>query len=99
MITPTNEGAYYASGPPVIRQNYPKFNSLTYSLETFLPLVKLQMADYWAPNANLGTKIIEFKFGILRLGGLLRFWLWIHTILGWVLTSLWVGRLTGLIKT
>jgi hypothetical protein len=83
----------------VIRQNYPKFNSLTYSLETFLPLVKLQMADYWAPNANLGTKIIEFKFGILRLGGLLRFWLWIHTILGWVLTSLWVGRLTGLIKT
>jgi hypothetical protein len=32
-------------------------------------------------------------------GAVLRWYLWIHIIAGWVLTTLWVGGLTGLLKT
>jgi hypothetical protein len=36
---------------------------------------------------------------LLTGGGLLRFYYWIHLIAGWILTTLLVGALTGLIKT
>jgi hypothetical protein len=66
---------------------YPKFNAFIYSLEKFVPLVKLEMGDYWAPDPNRED------------GRRLRIYLWCHIIAGWVFTTLWVGGLTGLIKT
>jgi hypothetical protein len=75
-----------------------RFNALFYSLETFVPLINLHFAEYWLPDANLGRK---FSLPKLRLttGSLLRVYRWIHIIAGWILTTLWVGALTGLIKT
>jgi hypothetical protein len=76
-----------------------KFNSIVYSLETFVPLLKLGISESWSPNPyRKGT----LKLGRLSLpmsGGILRIYLWIHIILGWLLTTLWVGALTGLVKT
>jgi hypothetical protein len=66
---------------------YPTYNALVFSLEKFVPLVKLEMGDFWIPDANQNS------------GKSLRTFLWFHVLAGWVLTTLWVGGLTGLLKT
>lgn len=70
------------ASPRRLKDDYPKFNAFVYSLETFVPLVKLGIGDKW---------VIP--------GGAVRWYLWIHILLGWVFTTLWVGGFTGLIKS
>ncbi|HEX7344730.1 MAG TPA: hypothetical protein VF398_10715 [bacterium] len=60
----------------------PAFNALFYSIDTFLPLLDLQQANYWYPIAPF-----------------LSWYLLLHTLLGWILTSLFVGGLTRLIRS
>jgi hypothetical protein len=106
LISPTDEKGYRkenehfvkdTKGKRVIADEYPKFNAFIYSLEAFTPLLKLGQSSNWAPNANLG-ETSKWRFN-LRSGGLLRLYLWFHIIAGSVLTTLWVGGLTGLVKT
>ena len=78
-------------------KDYPKFNAFVYSLETFLPLVKLGVADRWEPNGNRDAFFVEKSW--LMTGGCLRGYLWFHMITGWVLSALWIGAITGLLKT
>jgi hypothetical protein len=82
-----------------LNETYPKFNACIYSLETFVPLVKLGVGDYWIPNAHGGATLRVGKNGLLKFGSLLRCYFWFHIIAGWVLTTLWVGGFTGLIKS
>jgi hypothetical protein len=80
-------------------ETYPKFNAGIYSLEMFVPLVKLGVGDSWIPNAHGGASLRIGKKGLLKFGSLLRCYFWFHIIAGWVLTTLWVGGFTGLIKS
>jgi hypothetical protein len=100
LVTPTGDVEYTVTndGAHPTSTDYPKFNAFFYSLETFVPLVKLGLADHWTPNANRGKSV---RLGIvsLRTGSLLRGYVWVHTIFGWILTTLWVGGITGLVKT
>jgi hypothetical protein len=83
----------------VIKSNYPKFQPFIYSIDTFLPIVELGQKSYWAPNANSGFQakfsLIEFKF---TWGSALRVYLWLHILLGWFFTTLWVAGFTGLVR-
>jgi sRNA-binding regulator protein Hfq len=107
LISPSDEKGYAkdAAGQIVLEngrhafsEDYTKFNAFVYSLESFTPLLKLDQSSEWVPNANRGR-----HFHIWRLhfttGGLLRIYLWFHIMAGWVLTSLWVGGITGLVKS
>jgi hypothetical protein len=77
-----------------------KFNAFVYSLETFVPFLKLEMGSHWRPNGNRGRKLFKLRGKVwLTAGGALRGYYWIHIIIGWVLTTLLVGALTGLLKT
>ena len=69
---------------PTISTNYnsPKFNSLVYSIDTFVPLVNLYQAKYWLPKR---------KF--------FRLYHWVHIAAGWILTTLLVVGLTGLVRS
>jgi thiosulfate reductase cytochrome b subunit len=101
IITPTSDAAYgtIRGSTHQLLESYPKFNAFSYSLETFVPLVKLGFGDHWTPNAKRGQSL---RLGIVsfpRTGGWLRGYLWFHIIAGWVLTTLWVGGLAGLVKT
>jgi hypothetical protein len=91
------------NGTPRVSEDYPKFNPFVYSVETFVPLVKLGIGEKWTPNANRGAPLNVGTLGLLGFprtwGSLLRYYLWFHIIAGWVLTTLWVGGLTGLAKT
>ena len=81
-----------------LQETYPKFNACIYSLETFVPLVKLGVGDSWIPNAHAGRLLGIGRFS-LKTGSLLRGYFWFHIMAGWVLTTLWVGGFTGLIKS
>jgi hypothetical protein len=101
VVTPSDEKAYANRDnvKPPISELYPKFNAFVYSLETFVPFLKLGVREFWRPNANrtgsfrLGPK--EFPIS----GTFLRVYLWLHIIAGWILTTLWVGGLSGLVKS
>jgi hypothetical protein len=100
LVSPTEEAAYESfmkSGttPP----HYPRFNAFVYSLENFLPVVDLHQGEYWRPNpphgaaAHLNPDLKKRP----HAGALLRWYLWIHILAGWILTPLLAAGLSGLI--
>ena len=102
VMTPTKKGAYVSDDGGENRrlsEDYPKFHALVYSLDMFVPLVNLHQASYWLPNANReGELRISEKLRLSISGGLLRIYLWVHIVMGWVLTTLLVVGLSGLIR-
>ncbi|MFN2622536.1 MAG: hypothetical protein ABR611_06790 [Chthoniobacterales bacterium] len=101
LFSPAHEDAYKKENglsTEEVRDNYPRFNSIVYSAETFVPLVKFYQAEYWLPDANRGRVLLRVGFIKLTSGGCVRAYLWFHTVLGWTLTSFWVAGLTGVIK-
>ena len=85
--------------PPVSALfGYPRFNSIIYSAEMFVPPVKFYQAEYWLPNANRGSLVLPCGCVTLTWGGALRGYLWFHIAAGWFLTTIWVAGLTGVIK-
>jgi hypothetical protein len=93
-------------------EHYRPFNSLIYSVETFLPLVDLQQAEHWAPNPEfnqvcppvpigpfkpLSMYKLPFRFSP-ALGRRLRWYLWVHIVAGWFFTAVLVAAFTGLVQ-
>jgi hypothetical protein len=105
VIVPTDDRAYHKyAGGQIVRskgfvKEYPKFSAFMYSLESFVPLVKFDQSGHWAPNAKSGRRLLSLGWWKPREGSLLRGYLYLHIIAGWVLTTLWVGAITGLVKS
>ena len=109
LITPLSDSAYTSEGDSGIlapgdtnrriSEVYPVFNSLVYSIDVFIPVVDLRQAKYWLPNANRGPELVPTNSVALCTGGLLLGWLWLETACGWVLTTLFLVGLTGLVRT
>lgn len=101
LITPSNVDTYAANDgtePGDISPDYPKFNFIMYSIDTFVPIMNFHQQGYWLPNPNQGV-IQQIPWIPLSAGGFLRFYLWFHIAAGWVLTTLFVVGLTGLIRS
>jgi hypothetical protein len=86
------------NGRRTVNPDYPVFSPLVYSLECFTPLLKLDQSANWTPNANRG-ELKTFFCWRATTGTWLQRYFWGHIILGWVLTSLWIGAITGLLKS
>jgi hypothetical protein len=95
LVAPSDHEAYatfkdHHNNPPA---GYQPFNSFVYSLENFVPLIELHQAGYWLPcpenSQQRNTK---------RSARILRWYLWVHILLGWIFTSILVAGLTGLIR-
>lgn len=85
MTTVKDRPSDYKEGtrcPPKL----PCFDALVYSLDVFLPVIDLRQESYWLPVGG-GEHAIAYQ----------RYY-WLHVVLGWVLTTLMVAGLTGLIK-
>ena len=82
-----------------IPQEYPEFNSFIYSLDLFLPIVDLRQKSYWQPNAKTGNQILRLM-PLLKIqwGSVVQYYFWLHILLGWTLTTLWVAGFTGLVR-
>jgi hypothetical protein len=63
-----------------------RFNPFAYSLDTFLPIINLRQRESWIPNGQDSN------------GFMVQVYLWIHIIVGWILTTLGVAGFTGLVK-
>jgi sRNA-binding regulator protein Hfq len=108
LFAPTRESAYVKApnrqlvldkcGQPQVSEDYPVFNAFIYSVESFIPLIKFDQSTNWMPNANRGTEISTCCVHVLW-GCFLRYYLYFHVAAGWLLTSLWVGAVTGLVKS
>jgi hypothetical protein len=62
-------------------------------------VVDLRQAKYWLPNANRGSELVPTSSAAFCTGGLLLLWLWVEIACGWVLTTLFLVGLTGLVRT
>jgi len=67
--------------------SYPVFNAWTYSADTLLPIVSLEMQEYWIPDATNKPR-----------GQLTRWFLWLQIAAGWALSLLAVAGFSGLVK-
>ena len=75
-------------------QHTKPFNPFVYSLESFLPLVDLNQAKYWAPDPDRYRQ----KFGS-AFAQYVRCYLWVHNVAGWFFTSMLVAGITGLARS
>ncbi len=105
LITPAQGWAYKTDGAEgkVLKNEYPAFNFWIYSIDTFIPLVDLQQSKYWLPNAKMGNNYesiinIDLTWMAIKSGGAIRVYLWFHVAFGWILTTLFVVGLTGLVR-
>ncbi|MFZ0660152.1 MAG: hypothetical protein WAM05_15615 [Candidatus Binataceae bacterium] len=103
VITPTESDAYEAferSGDTP--RHYPPFNALVYSLENFLPVVDLHQGMFWRPNPRHPARSRRTDSDSAGSGTatatLLRWYLWMHILAGWILTPLLFAGLSGLIR-
>jgi len=86
-----------ATATPSVSEDYPAFNAVVYSIDVFLPIIDLHQQRYWLPNANRGHEV-PLLICKCKAGALLRWYFWAHIILGWVLSSLWIASVTGLVR-
>jgi len=96
VMTPTKKDAYHKDNS--LRPEHPQLNVLVYSIDAFVPLIDLHQAKNWHPSGNRGYTLCEKGPFVLRTGNLLRLYLWLHTIAGWTLTTLFVVGLTGIVR-
>lgn len=71
---------------------YTPFSAFWYSFDTLVPLIDLGQEKAWSPSPLVPS------FTRDPIGWLLLFYLYFHIIMGWVLTTLTVVAMTGLIK-
>jgi len=102
IMTATQDRAYVGGSSGRTRriaQDYPKFDPLLYSVDMFVPVVTLHQASYWLPDANRGDELFRTSRFALLTGSLLRYYLMLHIVMGWILTTLLIIGLTGLIRS
>jgi hypothetical protein len=90
-MAPTDKDAYCFFGdhgrPP---DHYQRFTASVYSLENSLPFVNLGQKDHWTPDPN--------QQGWWRLASFLRGFRWVQVLLGWLLATLFVAGVTGVVR-
>jgi len=72
----------------------PEHCALVYSLDAFVPLIDLRQVAYWLPDSAKHISLWKINLP----GALLCGYLWVHTLLGWIFTTLLVVGLTGVIR-
>ena len=76
----------WSKEPIQLPADYPEFNSFVYAVDTFLPIVDLHQENYWLPRGDGDW------------GWFFRLYLWLHIAFGWLLSTVAVFGLTGIIK-
>ncbi len=98
LMSPTRERVYmdyqYIEQRHV-PEDYPVFNPLVYSIDSFIPFINLHQEEYWLPNAARSCTLLQQQ---LPCGSVLRVYMWLHIGLGWVLATLFAVGLTGLVR-
>ena len=73
-------------------------NPLLYSLDVFLPFVNLHQEHYWWPDETASGECAIFGRRVPVRGSMLRYYLWLQIMAGWLLSAVFIAGLTGLIQ-
>ena len=96
MARATGNGGQCRDGPKPteavarVFPDYPEFNAAVYSLDVFIPFFALHQEPYWYPKPR------EMDGWFLRR--VLPFWYWLEIGFGWILTSLFLLSVTGVLR-
>ena len=79
---------------------YPEFNPILFSVDIFVPFLNLHQEPFWYPAPDGGHQHWwgSTEDGDISWGGWLEGWYWFQIIAGWVLTSLFLLSVTGLLR-
>jgi len=100
LLSPTFPSPAEAGAPSEKRLDE-TFCPWVYSLDTFLPIVDLHQEGRWLPNRGGGDVVTIFwpdRYIGITWGKLLFIWFWFEIGAGWLLTTLALAGLTGLIR-
>ena len=80
--------------------DYPGFNPLAFSLDVFVPLFNLHQEPYWAPDPGGNDFVRRLTRGAGKFDWwwALTAWYWIEIAAGWLLSSLLLLSVTGLLR-
>jgi hypothetical protein len=91
VVTPTDKDAYcFFHDHGWSPEHYQRFTASIYSLENSLPFVNLGQKDHWTPDPN--------QQGLWRLASFLRVFRWGQVLLGWLLATLFLAGVTGIVR-
>jgi hypothetical protein len=94
-MAPTDRDAYNDFRNGELPPDYPPFSAFVYSLENCVPIIKLGQDDDWQPDPSPDMEIAPRRMLTPRVLRVVRR---IMVCLGWLLTTLLVAGLTGLLK-
>lgn len=97
MLEPAQTGGGVAPGAEKLPRNIAKgrgLYSLVYTLDTFVPVIKLQVADHWLPTVRPPDGGAAGN----GLGFILCLYRWILIVSGWVISTFYLAALSGLVR-
>jgi hypothetical protein len=87
VIVPTDKEVYsHFDSRHELPGYYPGFQPLIFSLENTFPLVKLGQAEKWQPDPRP------------TLGLIMRWFVWIQVVLGWLFATLFGAAVLGIVQ-
>src|SRR5215472_2093085 len=89
---------YPENAPSPAADRYEDLYPLLYSLDVFLPFVNLHQEHYWWPDGSATGELTMLGGRVPIHGSLLRSYLWLQIIAGWILSAIFVAGVTGLIR-
>jgi hypothetical protein len=87
------------NAPTSSEPHYEKLHPFLYSLDVFLPFVNLHQEHYWWPDSEASGQCALFGYQLWLRGSLVRYYLWLQVISGWLLSAILVAGLTGLMRS
>ncbi len=89
---------YPENRPPTSSEPYEELHPFLYSLDVFLPFVNLHQEHYWWPNGQASGHSFVLGRSVRVSGRLLRHYLWLQIVAGWLLSAIFLAGVTGLFK-
>ena len=87
------------NAPTSSEPDYEDLHPFLYSLDVFLPFVNLHQEHYWWPDSKTSGQCALFGYQLRLRGSLVRYYLWVQVISGWLLSAILVAGLTGLMRS
>jgi len=89
---------YPENAPGSAVDRYEDLYPLLYSLDVFLPFVNLHQEHYWWPDGRATGEFTVLGGRVPIRGSMIRCYLWLQIIAGWLLSAIFVAGVTGLIR-
>src|SRR5262249_18473496 len=79
------------NAPTSSEPDYEDLHPFLYSLDVFLPFVNLHQEHYWWPDSKNAGQCAVFGYPLRLRGSLVRYYLWLQVISGWLLSAILVA--------